>query len=114
MPIDPPPFSANPDLPALIESAKTDLAGRLSIPESQIKTIEAREAVWPDASLGCPQPETAYAQIPTPGYIVSLIYSGNEYEYHVDIHGNALHCENPTPPISWSPTTITPLPTAPF
>src|SRR6266508_4248616 len=92
MPKDPPlPFPANPGLQVLIEGAKEDLAQRLSISASQIKVRETKEVFWPDASLGCPQPGIVYAQIPTPGYLIMLAYSGNEFEYHVDIHGNTLH-----------------------
>jgi len=99
MPKDPPltlPRASDP--PVLIESAKADLAQRLSIPASQIKAIETKESAWPDASLGCPQPGIVYAQIPTPGYIIKLEYAGDEFEYHVGIHGNVLYCENPIPP----------------
>ena len=101
MPIDPPlPITPNPGLEALIQSAKADLAQKLSIPASQIKATETKEVFWPDASLGCPQPGIAYNQIPTPGYLIMLVYSENKFEYHADIHGNILHCENPTAPIS--------------
>ena len=101
MPKDPPlPISRSPGAPVLIEKAIADLAQRLSIPISQIEAIETKEATWPDTSLGCPQPDTVYAQIPTPGYLITLEYAGNKYEYHVDIHGDVLHCENPASPIS--------------
>ena len=114
MPKDPPlPIPANPGLQALIEKAKADLAQRLSITASQIKAIETKEVFWPDASLGCPQRGIAYAQIPTPGYLIMLAYSGNEFEYHADIHGNTLHCENPTPPISGTPADLDPFRIAP-
>ena len=104
MPKDPPlPFATDPGLQALIERAKADLAERSSIPASEIKAIETKEVFWPDASLGCPQPDIAYAQIPTPGYLIMLVYSGNEFEYHADTHGNTLYCENPTPPIVGTP-----------
>lgn len=109
MPKDPPlPFTANPGLQALIERAKADLAQRLSIPASQIKAIETKEVVWPDASLGCPQPGIVYAQIPTPGYIVMLENAGDNFEYHASIRGDTLYCENPTPPISGTPADIYP------
>jgi hypothetical protein len=101
MPIDPPlPIPANADLETLIEGAKADLAQRLSVQATQIKALETKEVVWPDTSLGCPQPGIAYAQILTPGYLIRLAYSGNEFEYHIDVHGNTSYCENPTPPIS--------------
>jgi len=101
MPKDPPlsiPRSRAPVV--LIESAKMDLAQRLSVPISQIEAIETKEATWPDASLGCPEPGIVYAQVVTPGYLVMLEYAGNEYEYHVGIHGDIRYCENPIPPIS--------------
>ena len=99
MPIDPTlPVPRSPGQQILIERARVDLAQRLSVPESQIELIESKEASWPDASLGCPQPGVDYAQIPTPGYLVKLEYGGDEFEYHIGIHGNTRYCENPTPP----------------
>jgi len=112
MPKDPPlTFPRTPGPIVSIENAKADLAQRLSVSASQIKTLETKEVVWPDASLGCPQPGTVYAQIPTPGYLVILEHAGNEYEYHVGSHGNALYCKNPTPPISGTPADSYPFPT---
>lgn len=113
MPKDPPlSIPRFPGLDVMIERAIADLAQRLSIPESQIETIETKEVAWPDASLGCPKPGIVYAQIPTPGYLVVLEVTGDEYEYHVDIHGNVLYCENPTPPISGTPGDVYPFRTA--
>jgi len=104
MPKDPPlPFAADPGPQALIERAKADLTQRLSIPASQIKAFDTKEVFWPDASLGCPQPGIAYAQIPTPGYLIMLVHSGAQFEYHADTHGNTLYCENPTPPMVGTP-----------
>lgn len=114
MPKDPPlPFAADPGLEALIERAKLDLAQRLSVPAAQIKAIETKEVFWPDASLGCPQPGIAYAQIPIPGYLIMLVYSGNKFEYHADTHGNTLSCENPKPPLVGTPVDIDRLRIAP-
>jgi len=101
MPKDPPLTSPLlPGPPVLIESAKVDLAQRLSIPTSQIKATEMKEVVWPDASLGCPQPGIVYAQVQTPGYIIMLEYAGGKFEYHASIRGEPLYCENPPGPIS--------------
>jgi len=100
MPKDPPLFPTDLDPQALTDSAKADLAQRLSIPATQIKTIETKEVVWPDSSFGCPQPGIAYAQIPTAGYLILLAYSGKEFEYHVDMRGNTFYCENPLPPVT--------------
>lgn len=104
MPKDPPLTIPGPSIPpVLIERAKADLAQRLSVSASQINAIEIKEAVWPDTSLGCPQPGIDYAQIPTPGYLVLLEVAGDAFEYHVELHGNTHYCENPTPPISEIP-----------
>jgi hypothetical protein len=109
MPKDPPlPIPANPGQQALIERAKTDLAQRLSIQASQIKAVETKEVFWLDGSLGCPQPGITFAQIPTPGYLIMLVYGGNEFEYHASVHGDTLYCENPTPPISGTPADLDP------
>lgn len=66
----------------LIEKAKTDLAQRLSISISEINLIEAREVVWPDASLGCPQPGMEYAQVLEDGALIVLEAQGATYDYH--------------------------------
>jgi hypothetical protein len=107
---------ANPSLPIpalsapqiLIETAKDDLAGRLSIADTQINLINIDQVLWSDTSLGCPQVGNNYAQIQTPGYLIKLAYAGNEFEYHANLHGFIFYCENPTPPISGKSININP------
>ena len=104
MPRDPPvPIPAISGLQPLIEIAKADLAQRLSIPASRINTIEAKGVFWPDASLGCPQPDAAYTQVLTPGYLILLESGDIKFEYHADLHNYVFYCENPTPPILETP-----------
>lgn len=69
-------------LESLIEQAKEDLAQRLSIAITQIDLVEAKEVVWPDASLGCPQPGMKYKQVPEDGALIILQAQGTAYEYH--------------------------------
>lgn len=83
----------------LVEKAKADLAKRLSVSIIQISLVEAREVVWPNASLGCPQKGMAYAEVLTPGYIIVLNAVGKEYRYHASKGTEVIYCENPTPPI---------------
>ena len=66
----------------LIEKAIEDLAQRLSIEMTQISLIEAKEVVWPDSSLGCPQPGMRYKQVPEDGALIILQAQGSVYEYH--------------------------------
>lgn len=105
MPRDlPVPIPAISGLQPLIEKAKADLSQRLSIPASQINTVETKEVFWPDASLGCPQPGITYTQVEVPGYLILLQSNGDEFEYHANIHNYVIYCENPTPPILETPT----------
>ena len=98
------PIPAVRGIEAVIEKAKEDLAQRLSISASQIQLIESKDVFWPDASLGCPQPGTAYDQTSTPGYLIRLEATGAEFEYHANIHNRVFYCENPAPPLSITPT----------
>jgi hypothetical protein len=78
----------NPTTPAdaglqnLIERAKEDLAQRLKIVLTEISLIDAKAVVWPDASLGCPQPGMKYKQVPEDGALIVLQVNGINYEYH--------------------------------
>jgi hypothetical protein len=69
------------DIPA-VQAAITDLAAKLSIPIPDITVVSVEAVEWRDASLGCPQPGMAYAQVITPGYLIVLEAGGKTYEYH--------------------------------
>ena len=90
-------------LEVLIEKAREDLAQRLSIPVSQIDLVDAKDVVWPNASLGCPRPGMAYAEVLTPGYLILLKANNIEYEYHASRGTEVIYCENPIPPASGTP-----------
>ena len=59
-----------------------DLAQRLNIDPADITVIETRAIVWPDRSLGCPQPGVAYLQVPQDGALIRLQAVGREFAYH--------------------------------
>lgn len=102
-----PPAQATPLMPAhpgseeaidplmepLIQMAREDLAERLGVAEDQIEVLEARAVVWPDASLGCPQPGMAYIQIPFDGGLIRLEAGGQEYNYHTGGNDGPFLCE---------------------
>jgi len=93
------PELSNPTIQNLIATATDDLAKRISIPKDQIQTKEATEVVWPNSSLGCPQPGMVYAEVLTPGYLILLNANNQDYEYHAGKNSEAFYCENPTPPV---------------
>lgn len=96
----------------LIDKAKQDLAQRLSIPLDQINLVEATAVVWPDSSMGCPQPGMAYLQVPQDGALIILQAEGNTYEYHRGGSRGLFLCEknpkNPEPPAKIDLTPPTP------
>lgn len=85
----------DPDLETLIAEAAEDLAGRISVPVDQIEVLEARAVVWPDASLGCPQPGMRYKQVPTDGALIRLRARGHVYAYHRGGRRGLFLCEQP-------------------
>lgn len=95
--------STPPGMESLIEKAREDLAERLSIEISQISLLEAREVTWPNASLGCPQPGMAYADVLTPGFLIILKANALAFEYHASRESEVFYCENPTSPVEGTP-----------
>ena len=96
------PSPADAGLQNLIEKAKADLAQRLSISADEITLLEATSVVWPDASLGCPQPGMAYIQVPEDGLLIRLQVGGQIYPYHSGGFRDPFLCEaifkDPNPP----------------
>ena len=78
----PPVASAALDSGPLVEQAQAGLARRLGVDLAEIEVESVEEARFPDASLGVPEPDTAYAQVITPGYIIELAVGDRVYTYH--------------------------------
>ena len=90
-----PAASGAPGVDALVEKAKQDLAGRLSLPVAGISLVESASVTWPDSSIGCPAPDMMYAQILTPGYRIILSAGDKHYEYHTGHNQAVVFCANP-------------------
>jgi hypothetical protein len=77
----PPP--ANGGAPAALTTrAVADLSKELGIPAANIKVALSEAVEWPDAGLGCPEPDMSYVQVITPGYRIVLQVGDKLYEYH--------------------------------
>ena len=88
--------------PLLIQ-AKEDLAVRLGISPNQIALLSYDEVVWPDASLGCPQPGMAYIQVLQDGALIRLSAEGQVYDYHSGGNQGVFLCEQVLKTITTSP-----------
>lgn len=76
----------------MLEQARQELAGKLGVSPARIQVVKAEPVLWPDTSLGCPQPGMMYAQVITPGYQFILEYEGKQYDYHAG-RGHLVLCE---------------------
>lgn len=86
---------------ALVDPALQDLAKRLGVAPEAIDVVEVIEIDWPDASLGCPAPDMAYAQVITPGMQAILESGGQTYTYHGRSPDDLFLCgpDGPAPPL---------------
>jgi hypothetical protein len=76
----------------VVALARRDLAQRLKRTEATIQVASIEAVEWSDASLGCPEPGMAYAQVITPGYRLILTANGERHEYHTDQGQRAFYC----------------------
>ena len=89
------PSPANPYPSNLVKQAQQDLATRLNIAIKEIELVSFEDVVWPDGSLGCPQPGMAYTQVMVEGYRIILKHGGQVYTYHGGGGSPPFLCQNP-------------------
>ncbi len=97
------PTEAPPELsPLRIMAAPAieDLAARLGVPAESVEVVFAAEVEWPDASVGCPAPDFAYAQVLTDGMKVTLQVGDATYDFHGRSPDDLFLCgpKGPVPP----------------
>src|SRR5216683_7053448 len=79
-----PPNPQPPDF--VIEVAVQAAADQLGVTADNLVVVASEQRDWPDTSLGCPQPGRAYAQIVTPGYLITIDTADGATE--VQVHTN--------------------------
>jgi hypothetical protein len=77
--------SADPVAQSLAALAQRLLAETLDLPVRRVRVVSITPYTWPDASLGCPLPDQAYAQVLSNGYRIVLAAGDREYAYHSDV-----------------------------
>ncbi|HEX8354689.1 MAG TPA: hypothetical protein VF611_17410 [Pyrinomonadaceae bacterium] len=64
--------------------ARTDLAGRLGVPESEIAEDSVEEADFPNTALGAQLRDEMSGMMITSGWRIRLAARGRTYEYRAD------------------------------
>lgn len=75
-------FVLGGEVPRAVQGAMADLAAHLGVSSDVIDWVSHEEVVWPDGSLGCPQPGMAYTQAIVSGSLSVFEVDGVRYEYH--------------------------------
>lgn len=92
------PMAATGEVPqSLMAKVTADASSRSKIPVDEIVVTRAEEVVWPDGSLGCPEPGQYYTQATEPGYWIVLSASGEDYDYRATESGFFKLCEAKLP-----------------
>ncbi|HYO89641.1 MAG TPA: hypothetical protein VER79_13405 [Candidatus Limnocylindrales bacterium] len=60
------------------------LGEQLDLPVRRVRVIDVQAVVWPDGSLGCPQPDQMYTQALINGYRIVLEAAGERTIFHTD------------------------------
>jgi hypothetical protein len=102
LPVKPGPISGPDPVPGevpqdLLTKILTDLQEREGVDREGIVIERAEAVVWPDGSIGCPQPGLMYPQVLTPGYFVVLRVGDDLYNYHAGESGGFKLCEQSLP-----------------
>lgn len=90
---------------AIIDAVFQDLTNKLGKPISRVTANWTWEQQnFPDSSLGCPQPNVAYTQVVTKGYIINVepLDLSGKYDYRANLDGSVLFLCSAVPPIDVS------------
>ena len=88
-----PDVSIPTDLVSPVDIARADLTDRLGSGDG-IVVLVAEDVIWPDGSLGCPQPGMSYTQALVDGYRIDLVVGTTIYSYHGAVGRDPFLCEN--------------------
>ena len=86
------------EVPAdLLAEIVADAAGRTGMAEDALTVIQDQAVVWPDGSLGCPQPGMMYTQALVDGYHVLVQAGETVLDYRATQRSSFVLCENALP-----------------
>ena len=76
----------------MVEIARRDLAGRLSVSIESIRVVDAGSVTWPSSAIGCPRPGMSYAQVLVPGSRIVLQVGKDRFAYHARSGAEPFYC----------------------
>jgi hypothetical protein len=94
----PPPAADPPSMPPAnntidpVQLAMATVAEQLQVPLELLTVLRVEPTDWSDASLGCPEPDRAYAQVITPGFLVVVTDGLTEVQVHTDQGQRTVTC----------------------
>ena len=75
-----------------VNMASQDLVKKLNISSREVSVVSVTQKDWGDTSLGCPQRNSMYSQVITPGYIIVLQENGKSFTYNAGA-GKVVSCK---------------------
>jgi hypothetical protein len=78
--------------PAIVEAAIAEAANSLQVDPASITVLRVEHVEWPNSSLGCGRPDSAYLQVITPGWLIELEAAGRRLSYHTDEDSRIILC----------------------
>jgi hypothetical protein len=95
VPVTPSPAAITGEVPeAFVARTRALLATTVGAEAAAAATIvTARQATWPDGSLGCPKPGMVYTQAIVQGYQLVFDVASVTFDYRLTASGNAVLCE---------------------
>ena len=77
----------------LLESILGDLMAREGLQRDDIEVERGEFVIWPDGSLGCPEPGVMYTQAQVSGYWVVLRAGDRQFDYRASEKGQFRPCK---------------------
>jgi len=79
------------DVQPAVKAAVAKVSGATGIPANLFVVTSAKSVEWPDSCLGIHSPERACLMVITPGYLITMMGGGREFEAHTNSDGSAVY-----------------------